>query len=184
MELANFAAVSGDSRVTLNWRTASKSNNDRFDIVRDGKVVTQMDALNLATGADYSWTDRAVTNGTTYSYTLVAVDNLGERTTLRSVAATPATTATGMATEYALYQNYPNPFNPTTTIAFDLLESGLVSLKVYNLIGQNVATVLNGTMGAGHHLATFDARNLPSGLYLYRLETNGFSAEKKMLLMK
>ncbi len=77
-----------------------------------------------------------------------------------------------------------NPFNPTTTIAFDLLENGFVTLKIYNVMGQSVATVVNGTMNAGRHSVAFDASNLSSGVYLYRIEANGFSAEKKMLLMK
>ncbi|MBI5058553.1 T9SS type A sorting domain-containing protein, partial [candidate division KSB1 bacterium] len=87
-------------------------------------------------------------------------------------------------TEYALAQNFPNPFNPSTSIVFDMVDAGFVSLKVYNTLGQEVAAVVNGSMDAGRHVVTFDAANLPSGMYLYRLETNGFSAQHKMLLMK
>ena len=63
-------------------------------------------------------------------------------------------------------------------------EAGFVSLKVYNLLGQAVATLVNGNIEAGRHIASFDATNLPSGLYIYKMETGSFSAQHKMLLMK
>lgn len=86
--------------------------------------------------------------------------------------------------EYALHDNYPNPFNSETQIRFDLVESGNVKLVVYDLLGREVATVVNHIMPAGSHSISFNAGNLPSGLYLYRLVVNGFSDQKKMLLMK
>ena len=92
---------------------------------------------------------------------------------------------------YALHQNYPNPFNPATIIRFDLPEQAVVSLKVFNLLGQEVATpVRNEQMEEGYHSAQFDARNLPSGTYFYRLATtteNGgkvFQSVKKMVFLK
>jgi hypothetical protein len=102
---------------------------------------------------------------------------------LATVSATPSFAA-GEVTEYALHQNFPNPFNPVTTIAFDVLAEGNVTLKIYNLMGQEVRTVVNGSMLKGRHTVAFDAGNLSSGIYLYRVEVNGFAAEKKMLLMK
>jgi hypothetical protein len=89
-----------------------------------------------------------------------------------------------LITSNALAQNYPNPFNPATSISFDLLESGNVSLKVYNLMGQQVAELINSNLGAGHHVVQFNAENLPSGVYLYRLRAGQFTAYQKMLLMK
>jgi hypothetical protein len=91
---------------------------------------------------------------------------------------------TAMVTEYALHQNYPNPFNPTTTLVYDLLEPGFVSLRVFNIAGQEVATVVNGEMETGSHSVNFNASNLPSGVYVYRLEVNNYVSSKKMLLMK
>lgn len=88
------------------------------------------------------------------------------------------------ATGYALGTNYPNPFNPTTQISFDLVEAGMVRLSVYNVLGQQVAMLVNGELSSGHHAVNFDATGLPSGLYIYRISTNGFTDEKKMLLMK
>ncbi|MBI1806029.1 MAG: T9SS type A sorting domain-containing protein [Ignavibacteria bacterium] len=88
---------------------------------------------------------------------------------------------------YALYLNYPNPFNPTTTIEFDLSEQSIVSLKVYDILGREVATVLdNEQMDEGNQEVTFDASNLSSGMYFYRLNVNNgqFQQIKKMMLIK
>jgi hypothetical protein len=107
-----------------------------------------------------------------------------------------------MPTEYALLQNYPNPFNPTTTLAFDLPEPSQVTLTVYDYIGREIATVVNGYRSAGHFEVTFDASRLSSGVYFYKLsavpparrdlvptvDRNGqagrYTAVKKMLLVK
>ncbi len=86
--------------------------------------------------------------------------------------------------EYALHDAYPNPFNPTTTIGYDLAQAGQVTLVVYNLVGQHVATLVNGTMNAGRHSVVFDATVLPSGMYVCRIEAGGFSAMQKMVLLK
>jgi len=85
---------------------------------------------------------------------------------------------------YLLEQNYPNPFNPTTTIAFALPEAAPVRLAVYNTLGQEVAVLVDGYVTAGRKLATFDATGLPSGLYLYRLETPSHAEVRRMVLLK
>jgi len=85
---------------------------------------------------------------------------------------------------YALAQIYPHPFNPSTTIQFDLKQAGLVTLKVYNSVGQEIATLVNGQLSAGRHSAIFNATGLPSGIYFYRLSVNGYSEVKKMELIK
>jgi len=85
---------------------------------------------------------------------------------------------------FALYQNYPNPFNPSTVIKFQIAHEGHVSLSVYNLLGERVAALVNGNLKSGIHNVTFNASNLTSGVYFYRLETNNFSQVKKMLLLK
>ncbi|HEY3295427.1 MAG TPA: right-handed parallel beta-helix repeat-containing protein [bacterium] len=184
VELLSFAADGGNGYVRLKWATASESNSDHFEILRDGIALSRITAAgNSSARHDYAYVDRAVTNGATYRYTLVEVDINGSRSELTSASATPVSNVV-LIDEYALQQNYPNPFNPTTSIVFDLLESGTVNLKVYNLMGQQVADLANGTMAQGRHQITFDAANLPSGVYLYRLKANEFVAEKKMLLMK
>lgn len=93
-------------------------------------------------------------------------------------------TATSLPTVFALEQNYPNPFNPRTTIKYSLPKATHVRLTVYNVVGQEVAVLVDGEMIAGNHRVVFTARNVASGLYLYRLETDGFVTTKKMLVMK
>jgi hypothetical protein len=87
-------------------------------------------------------------------------------------------------TEYTLEQNYPNPFNPTTQIKFTVPYSVNVSLKVYNMIGQEVATLVNEVKDAGKYTVTFSSNNLPTGTYYYKLNAGDFSEVKKMMLMK
>ncbi len=182
--LNSFSAVARDGEVELTWSTASETNNARFDVLRNGVTAAQIASQgNGASEHTYVWIDRDAVNGTTYTYTLVAVDVNGGREELATQSATP-TAGAAVITEYALHQNYPNPFNPATTIVFDMVEAGNVTLKVYNLMGQNVATPVNGYASAGRHSVSFNATNLPSGIYLYKLEANGFAAEKKMMLMK
>ncbi len=88
------------------------------------------------------------------------------------------------SSDFTLNQNYPNPFNPSTQISFDLKQSGPVTLKVFNLVGQEIATLLNGQISAGHHTVTFDGSNLPSGTYLYTLQAAGQQFSKTMVLTK
>ncbi|MEN8191642.1 MAG: FlgD immunoglobulin-like domain containing protein [Bacteroidota bacterium] len=86
--------------------------------------------------------------------------------------------------EYSLGQNYPNPFNPTTMINFSIPESGLVTLKVFNILGQEVAELINDVQAAGSYKVSFDASNLTNGLYIYKIQANNYTATKKMLLVK
>jgi hypothetical protein len=89
-----------------------------------------------------------------------------------------------LPTEYALYQNYPNPFNAQTSIHFDLPQESQVKLVLFNVMGQAVATVAEGQYPAGRHSLTYDATNLPSGMYLMKIEAGSFSAMKKVMLLK
>jgi hypothetical protein len=87
-------------------------------------------------------------------------------------------------TKYDLRQNYPNPFNPSTMIKFSLPDNSFVSLKIYNSLGQVVETLVNETLSIGTYITEWHAKNIPSGIYFYRLETNKFTSMKKMLLLK
>lgn len=93
-------------------------------------------------------------------------------------------TSKGLPIEYALHQNYPNPFNPTTTISFDLPTQSYVTLKVYNMLGQEVAALVDGVRQAGRYTASMDGARLPSGVYFYQLNAGLYSAVKKMVILK
>ena len=89
-----------------------------------------------------------------------------------------------LPTDYALAQNYPNPFNPTTRIRFSIPRAGDVRLDVFNIAGQRVATLIDARLNAGDHDVSFDAHNLASGIYLYRLTAEEYTATRKMVLVK
>jgi len=93
-------------------------------------------------------------------------------------------TSTEIPKEYSISQNYPNPFNPTTKINFALPKSGFVSLKIYDLLGREVASLVNEVKSAGQYTADFNASQFTSGIYFYKIEANGFSQVKKMMLIK
>jgi hypothetical protein len=86
--------------------------------------------------------------------------------------------------EYSLYQNYPNPFNPSTRIEYSIPENAYVSLNIYDVLGNLICTLVAEEKIAGHYSVEFDASNIPSGLYFYRLITSEFSDTKKMILLK
>ena len=188
VELSAFAAYAGDGYVNLAWTTASETNNNYFDVQRrtygtDWISVGHVDGHGtVSTATDYEFSDNSVTNGVTYSYRLLSYDFNGARHIYNSIEATPGTVA--LPTAYALEQNYPNPFNPQTTITYAVKDPGFVSLKVYNLIGQEVATLVSNTMEAGRYTVNFTADNLPSGIYLYTMTAGEFSQTQKMLLLK
>ena len=86
--------------------------------------------------------------------------------------------------DFNLRQNYPNPFNPTTTIEFDLPTSSQVTVKIFNVLGEEVTTLLSASLHSGSHSFEWDASNLASGVYLYRLEADGYVQTRKMLLIR
>ncbi|MCL4510987.1 MAG: T9SS type A sorting domain-containing protein [Bacteroidetes bacterium] len=109
------------------------------------------------------------------------ISSVGTISVLTAVKETPNTTPTN----FKLSQNYPNPFNPTTTIEFNVpLPGAKISLDVYNILGENVKTLVNGYLQGGRHVASFDGRNMPSGTYIYRLQTENGSTYRKMVLIK
>ena len=113
----------------------------------------------------------------------------GNASKLYSLGA-PANTSTSVEDEgimpnsFQLHQNYPNPFNPTTVISFEVSKEQNVTLKVYNLLGEEIATLLNRKVGAGIYFVNFDAKDLSAGIYLYSLKTENFKEAKKMVLLK
>ena len=86
--------------------------------------------------------------------------------------------------QFSLDQNYPNPFNPTTNFSFRIAESGLISLKIYDILGNEVATLVNGYKSPGHYDVPFDASHLASGVYYYELRAEKFRGVKRMVVLK
>ncbi len=115
-------------------------------------------------------------------------DNSNQRFTLDFTAIVQPTSVgnqnSSLVNDYYLEQNYPNPFNPSTQIKFGLKEPGFVSLKVYNVLGNEVANIINGYKAAGSYTVSFNASGLSSGIYFYKLTTNGFTQIRKMILEK
>ncbi|MFZ5433471.1 MAG: T9SS type A sorting domain-containing protein [Calditrichota bacterium] len=191
-ELASFEAYSGNDGVYLSWRSASETNMDHWEVERriSGAAVfnrlATVPAVNQATGSAYQYVDRSAETGMTYDYRLVDVDLSGVRTVHGDLTQTINYSGGEQTLPETFYlaDNYPNPFNPETKIRFSLPENGLASLKVYDAIGRHVATLVNGQLSAGEHAVTFNAENLPSGLYFYKLTAGGSSVTKKMILMK
>lgn len=90
----------------------------------------------------------------------------------------------GVGETFRLEQNYPNPFNPSTRIAFAVQGSGFTTLKVFDMLGREVATLVNENVQAGNHERTFDAAGLASGVYFYRIDAGSFSQTRKLLLLR
>jgi len=184
VELVSFSAASNGTEVNLSWETATETNNKGFEIQKsvgsEFQTIGYVDGKGTTTESQsYSFTDSKVTTGT-YTYRLKQVDFNGSFQYSNEVEVNVLATVS----EYALAQNYPNPFNPTTTINFSIPETGNVTLSVYNTIGQEVATLVNGVVAAGQHEVTLNAKSLPSGAYFYKLQSGNSTMIKKMLLLK
>ncbi len=134
-------------------------------------VFLTFDQLALNTGPGYHWIPIDVSNPM-----VEALKYFGAPAAVRTGETVPV--------EYALYQNYPNPFNPTTTVRFAVAKPGNVTIAVYNMLGQRVATLVNGYFQAGTYAATWDGTGMPSGVYFYKIEAGDFTAVKKMTLVR
>lgn len=191
VNLTSFSAVSATGGIELSWVTAAENNADRWIVERresgdrSFNQLAVLEAQNSSSGASYSYLDRYVQAGVRYDYRLIDVDLSGARTVHdeRVVSVTMGGTSYEPG-YYELSDNFPNPFNPETTIRFVLGEQTMTTLTVYDLTGAAVATLVNATLEAGSHSVTFDAAALPSGTYFYKLVTPGYTATKKMVLMK
>ncbi|MFH1196800.1 MAG: T9SS type A sorting domain-containing protein [bacterium] len=205
VELISFAARISDENVILNWQTATEVNNYGFEIERaanlrgleDGNGNHNLGGFKLigfVEGSgnsnsikEYSFTDKDIISGN-YSYRLKQIDIDGSFTYSGVVEVTfnlqPST--------FELYQNYPNPFNPTTTIRYAVptVETGYipslqyVTLKIYDILGSEVTTLVNEQKSPGYYEVEFDASRLSSGVYFYRIVTGNFVKTKSMLLVK
>jgi hypothetical protein len=127
---------------------------------------------------NYSFTDAALASGS-YAYRLKQIDNSGAFKYSQEAQIAIVTPEV-----FALNQNYPNPFNPTTVISYQLPISGYVSLKVYDMLGREVMTLVNEVKSAGHYSINFNASAFSSGIYFYRITAGTFTQTKQMMFIK
>ncbi len=184
----NFSAkLSNQNKVVLTWKDRSFNANS-FIIERKKEGEDNFTQIAELSKGIESFTDSALTESGKYYYRAKAVYDTSSSDYSKSDSVTVSTTSVeeneGRNLEYRLFQNYPNPFNPTTTIQFDIPASGYYSLKVYNSLGQEVTSLADGNKSTGKYSVNFDASNLASGIYIYRLSGNNVNLTKKMLLMK
>ena len=186
VELTSFSAITKDDNVLLSWVTSTETNNLGFDVERRStKSNSGWQKLGFINGtgtttkkSSYSFADKNPAEGKSY-YRLKQIDFDGTSKIYNSVEVDFETVK-----EYSLSQNYPNPFNPSTEINYTLAKSGNITLKIYNLLGSEIATLVSGFMEAGKHSVKFDATDITSGIYFYTIKADNFTSTRKMILMK
>jgi hypothetical protein len=185
VELNMFSAITVGEKIQLDWKTETEVNNYGFEILRQAQDDKQWNNIGFVNGngnsnspKSYSFEDKNVTTGK-YSYRLKQIDNDGQFEYSKIVEVN-----FGDPGKFELSQNYPNPFNPETIIKFSIAQAGNVKLTVYNILGEQISQLINEFREAGIHTINFDASQFNSGLYLYKLESNGLVQTKKMLLVK
>jgi len=183
VELSSFTAISKPDQIILEWVTKTETNNYGFEIER--KLSDQWQKIGFVEGNEnsnstkkYSFTDNKLIGGTKFQYRLKQIDSDGryEYSAVVEVENIP--------TEYALYQNYPNPFNPTTKIRYQLPKESKVVIKIYNILGSEVLELVNENKEPGIYEVEFNASNLSSGTYIYKISSENFVQTKKMILLK
>ena len=184
VELFSFSASLINNSVKLSWITKTEVNNYGFEVERQAmndiwsKIGFVEGNGNSNSINFYSFIDENVKEGI-ISYRLKQIDTDGNFEYSKVIEVDLSSPG-----KFELRQNYPNPFNPTTTISFSLPQSGNVTLKIYNAIGEQVAELANGIKEAGIHTINFDASKLNSGVYIYSIEADGFVQSRKMILLK
>ncbi len=184
VELTFFNAISVNQNVNLTWQTATEINNERFLIERKTKTSDYTNIASIQGNgttsqvSSYNYIDENLA-AETYLYRLKQIDFDGTFSYSDEIEVTIE-----IPLAYKLSQNYPNPFNPSTKISYSLMTDQFVSLKVYDIIGSELATLVNGVMKAGNYEINFDASKLTSGVYIYKLTTPNFTSTKKMMLLR
>ena len=184
VELSLFTADLLFDKVKLSWKTETEVNNYGFEIERstsanDWNKIGFIEGYgNSNSPKSYSFVDNNLIGGSKFKYRLKQIDNDGqfEYSKVVEVEVLPTT--------FALYQNYPNPFNPVTTIRYQLPKESKVVIKIYDMLGSEVMELLNEQKELGIYEVDFNASNLSSGIYLYKLQAGDFVESKKMILLK
>jgi hypothetical protein len=191
VELTSFTASAKGKEVTLSWSTATELNNQGFEVQRkfgsnDFVTVGSVKGHGTTTSTNnYTYVDKLIDPGK-YFYRLKQMDYGGTFEYSNEIEV-----EVRILDKFTLEQNYPNPFNPTTTIEFGIPASlnpskgaTFVTLKVYDILGKEVKTLVNEEREAGYHSIDFNARDLPSGVYFYQLQAGSFIEMKKMILLR
>jgi hypothetical protein len=189
VELISFTANIFASSVTISWTTATEVNNLGFEVQRklenaEWKRIGFVEGHGTSTEIqNYKYIDEiSGIHARSLGYRLKQQNYDG------SYEYSDAVEVTNLApTEYVLQQNYPNPFNPSTIIRYEIPDQGdniLVVLKLFDVLGNEVATLVNEEKDAGRYSVEFNASNLPSGIYFYRLRAGSFTETKKMILLR
>jgi|WetSurMetagenome_2_1015567.scaffolds.fasta_scaffold142188_1 hypothetical protein len=190
VELSSFSASLIGSSVRLSWRTETEVNNYGFDLERAviSNVVRNLiwEKIGFINGngnsnsaKNYSFIDSNPIGGSKFQYRLKQIDNDGQYEYSKTIEID-----FNSPKIFGLSQNYPNPFNPKTTLRFSLPESGNVKLTLFNSIGQEIKTIVKEYKESGMHTINFDASELNSGMYIYKLESGSFVQTRKMILLK
>ncbi|MFZ1279188.1 MAG: T9SS type A sorting domain-containing protein [Ignavibacteriaceae bacterium] len=194
VELNNFTANISDGVVQLNWQTASELNNQGFEIQRSSPSPTpslkegtldNWRTIGFVQGKGtstennfYSFNDSPNESGL-YNYRLKQIDFDGSFEYSSEIEANFI-----FANDFRLSQNYPNPFNPNTTIEYQIPQASFVTIKVYDVLGKEIVTLVNEEKPAGIHEVSFEPKDLTSGLYLYKIKAGSFDQTRKMLFLK
>jgi len=185
VELISFNATYYDGKVNLEWITATETNNRGFEIQRkqensEWENIAFIEAHGTTTKQNeyFYIDDLSLIKSSVLAYRLKQIDFNGsfEYSQIVELETIP--------TKYELSQNYPNPFNPGTTIRFSLPHETHIKINVYNMLGEHIKTLAEGIYQAGNYKISFDAGDLSSGAYIYRIESTGFVQVKKMILLR
>lgn len=185
VELSSFTSSVSGRDITLSWTTTDETNNSGFDIERKSTTGNWIKLGNVEghgtvnTPQSYSFVDRNLSSGR-FSYRLKQIDYNGNYHYYNL----SGEISIGTPSKYTLSQNYPNPFNPVTTISYEIPKGDFVALKVYDLTGKEVASLVNEKQEAGFYSVRFDGAKLSSGVYFYTLKSNDFVSTKKLILLK
>ncbi|MEO8209905.1 MAG: CHRD domain-containing protein [bacterium] len=186
VELSSFVSVVDKKNVTLNWTTTDESNNSGFEIERKIINVNEWTKVGFVIGSgssnapvNYTYTDRNLLTGK-YNYRLKQIDFNGNF----NYYDLNNEIEIGIPKNFNLSQNYPNPFNPSTKIDLELPRDGNVSISIYDNSGRLVANIMNEFRTAGYYTVNFNAANLASGIYFYKMQSQNFNKVLKMTLIK
>jgi hypothetical protein len=187
VQLASFVGNIFGNSAELQWETVSEVNNYGFNVQRYNSISNDYETIGFVAGkgvpSAYSYKDENVSGS--LEYRLEQIDNNGLTSYFGPIMLNPNSVGSdAVPAVFALNQNYPNPFNPSTIINYQLAFDNYTTLKVYNIIGKEVATLVNGFINAGSHKVTFDASNLSAGVYIYKLQSGNNVEVRKLTLMK